>query len=261
MPSNGRSFGQRLLPFFLSITFLASCQAKPAGNPAATATRSAELTAVAVIQATATAARPVPVSGMTPPPLVTPVPSPEPGTPGARPAPPASLLDRLPGLTDLPAGFAIEYEDAEVTAAEIAANYPDPEAHLDRLQSWGFAGSAYREFSIPSPGVNDALQRMIVFRAQVSRYGSPDATSQALQFQASATRARPRWNLSEVSVPALGDETVALQGTVETDGATFIVVVLLVRRGDLLYRYEGASLGYNPYPDVLTIADRVLRRG
>lgn len=250
----------RLL-FLLSAVLLAACQARPATDPAATATRSAELTAVAEIQATATAARPAPASGVTPPPLPTPTPSPTPGTPGATPAPPASLLDRLTGLADLPAGFALDFEDPDVTAPEIAANYLDPKAHLDRLQAWGFAGSAYREFSIPSPGINDALQRMIVFRAQVSRYGSPESTGEALRFQVEATKSRQGWSLTEISTQPLGDETVALQGTVESQGTTFIVAILLVRRGDLLYRYEGASLGYNPYPDVVAIAERALSRG
>ncbi len=249
----------RLL-LLLSAILLAACQARPAADPAATATRSAELTAVAAIQATATAARPAPASGITPLPLPTPAPSPPPPTPGATPAP-VGLLDRLPGLADLPAGFALDYEDPDVTAPEIAANYPDPNAHLDRLQAWGFAGSAYREFTIPSPGINDALQRMIIFRAQVSRYGSPESTGEALRFQREATKARQGWHLAEVSAPPLGDETAALQGTVESDGTTFIVAVLLVRRGDLLYRYEGASLGYNPYPDVVAIAERTLSRG
>lgn len=249
----------RLL-FLLSAILLAACQAGPATDPAATATRNAELTAVAAIQATATAARPAPASGITPPPLPTPTSSPTPGTPGATPAPPASLLDRLPGLADLPAGFALDFEDPDVTAPEIAANYPDPNAHLDRLQAWGFAGSAYREFSIPSPGINDAMQRMIIFRAQVSRYSSPESTGEALRFQVEATKSRQGWSLTEVSTQPLGDETVALQGTVESQGTTFIVAVLLVRRGNLLYRYEGASLGYNPYPDVVAIAERALSR-
>lgn len=250
----------RLL-LLLSAILLAACQARQPANPAATATRSAELTAVAAIQATATAARPIAVLELTPPPLPTPTPSPTLGTPGATPAPPASLLDQLPGLADLPAGFALDFEDPDVTAPEIAANYPDPSAHLDRLQGWGFAGSAYREFSIPSPGINDALQRMIIFRAQVSRYGSPESTGEALRFQVEAAKSRQGWDLAQVSVQPLGDETVALQGTVESQGTTFIVAVLLVRRGDLLYRYEGASLGYNPYPDVVAIAERTLSRG
>ncbi|MCM8750425.1 hypothetical protein NET02_14840 [Thermomicrobiaceae bacterium CFH 74404] len=250
----------RLL-LLLSAILLAACQARQPANPAATATRSAELTAVAAVQATATAARPASAPAVAPPPLPTPTPAEIPGTPGATAAPPASLLDRLPGLADLPSGFALDYEDPDVTAPEIAANYPDPDAHLDRLQQWGFAGSAYREFSIPSPGVNDAMQRMIIFRAQVSRYGSPESTSEALRFQLETTRSRQGWNLTEVSTQPLGDETVALQGTAESDGTTFIVAVLLVRRGDLLYRYEGASLGYNPYPDVVSIAERTLSRG
>jgi hypothetical protein len=251
----------RLL-LLLSAILLAACQARqPAANLAATATRSAELTAVAAIQATATAARPATLPGLTPPPLPPPTPSPAPSTPGATPAPPASLLDQLPGLADLPPGFALDFEDPDVTAPEIAANYPDPSAHLDRLQAWGFAGSAYREFSIPSPGVNDAMQRMIIFRAQVSRYGSPESTGEALRFQVEAAKSRQGWSLTEVSTQPLGDETVALQGTAESDGTTFIVAILLVRRGDLLYRYEGASLGYNPYPDVVAIAERALSRG
>jgi len=244
----------------VSAILLAACQIGSATDLHATATRSAELTAVAAIQAKATADRSVAVSELAPTPRSAPAPSPVSTGHGTTPVPTSSLLDLLPTLTDLPTGFALDYEDADVTAPEIAANYPDPAAHLDRLQDWGFVGSAYREFSIPSPGINDALQRMIIFRAQVSRYGFPEGTGQALRFQLAATKARPGWTLTSVSVQPFGDETVALQGMAVSDGTTFIVVVLLVRRGDLLYRYEGASLGYNPYSDVVAIAGRTLSR-
>jgi hypothetical protein len=243
-----------------SVILLVACQGEAATDPAATATRSVELTAVAEIQATAGTDRSITFPGLAPAPLPTPTPSPLSATPGPTLVPTGGLLDFLPALADLPAGFALDYEDADVTAPEITANYPDPSAHLDRLRDWGFAGSAYREFSIPSPGINDALQRMIIFRAQVSRYGSPESTDQALHFQLATTKARHGWKLTEVSVQSLGDETVALQGTAVSDGTTFIVVVLLVRRGDLLYRYEGASLGYNPYADVVAIAWKTLSR-
>lgn len=93
----------------------------------------------------------------------------------------SNLLDKLPMLEELPNGFAVTSDKTD-SAADIAASYPDPNAHLDRLQQWGFKQGAERDFEIPSPGLNDSMSKMILFNSAVSEFGSPEQARQAIEF-------------------------------------------------------------------------------
>lgn len=244
----------------LAIT-TAACGGSVAATPDVTATRATEITQVAVIQATRTADSVTRTPTPMPSPELTATVAPTPtAVPTATPTPaPSSLLDKLPTLADMPTGFAMTAEEASLSTAEIASSYPDPNAQLDRLKQWGFAGSAFRSFSIPSPGLNDLMQRMVAFSAQVTRYGSPANALASIQFQIKDTMGRPGAQLSQVSVVTIGDQAFALEGSMTSENTKIITAILYVRQGNLLFRYQGNSEAYNSLNDAVSIATKTLR--
>lgn len=267
---------RRLFVSLAIATSLVSCGGASSDQPTVdpTATRAAELTQVANIQASkaaeaSTEAASTPIEDAT---LSTPIPSPIPSptpTPAATPTPTpmptpteeseSNLLDQLPVLDDLPNGFAVTSEKPD-SAADIAASYPDPNAHLDRLQQWGFKQAAERYFEIPSPGLNDSMSKMILYYSAVSEFGSPEQARQAIEFNIQFFKNMDGSKIQSVSVENIGDKSYAAQGTISDQGSSAIVAFLWVQKGRLAFYFRGASLGYNSMDDVVSITKKAIAR-
>jgi hypothetical protein len=275
---------RRVVFLALATALLVACGGEStntdAANTDATATRAVELSIVATLQAE----RVTPTSTASPTPIISPTATPRPDVPTPTPEPTATptlapsptvprtptteptatdvpesdLFARLPTIDDMPSGFAM-VEETKVTKEEIASTWHDPNEALDRLTEWGFRQGAEREFEIPSPGLNDAMQRMVVFRAGALEYASEDAANAAMEYSREE-QLRGRDGIEStvvpVSVQALGDRSIAAQGSLTADGTTAIIAVIWVRDGAVVFRYAGLSLGHNSLDDIIAIAAR-----
>lgn len=245
-------------------------------SPDATATRSAEQTAVATIQsgiaasstettqdeATSTSSLRIESTAIsvatataepTRTPTALPTATPEP-TPTQEPT--GDFFSLLPTIDSVPAGFALTTEE-ELTAPNIAATHPDPDTSLDRLHELGFIGGASRTFEVPSPGLNDAMQRMVIFKANVYEFETPDGADGYIDFNRDIVKAEANGEILDVSVDKIRDRSAGVQGTLASDDAEAIVAMIWVRDGRLIYRFQGVSLGYNSLPDLIEAAQRL----
>lgn len=174
-----------------------------------------------------------------------PVPTDEP-----EPPPPSNPMDALPMLEELTEAGFIVADDGERSADQLAQSYVDPQAHLDRLESWGFSQHVFREFSRQSAGDDDPVPTYVL--ATINVYGSPEQVADAMQWLESS---RTNQGGSVVERPELGDGAVALtQPTVEGDIAGWV----FFGYGDRVYIYY--TQGADPLPEALSLAQRVWER-
>lgn len=228
----------------------ATATATPTEEPEPTATVEPTATTEPTAGATATeSAEPEP----TPSPTTEPEPTADEPAPTEEPEPtpsPSNPMDALPMLDELTdAGFIVA-DDGERSAEQLAQSYIDPQAHLDRLESWGFTQHVFREFSRQSAGEDDPVPTYVL--ATVNVYGSPEQVAEAMQWLESS---RTNQGGSIVERPELGDSAVALtQATVEGDIAGWV----FFGYGDRVYIYY--TQGTDPLPEALSIAHRVWER-
>lgn len=204
---------------------------EPTAEPSPTETVAAEPTETPTTQPEATAETPGPTES--------------PATPA-----PSNPMDALPMLDELTdAGFIVA-DDGERTAEQLAQAYIDPQAHLDRLESWGFSKHVFREFTRNITGDDDPIPGYVL--ATVNVYGSPEQVAEAMQWLESS---RTNQGGSIVERPEIGDRAVALtQNTVEGDIAGWV----FFGYEDRVYIYY--TQGSDPLPEALAIAQRVWER-
>ena len=194
------------------------------------------------------------------PPLWTPTPVPRTPTPTSRtpippPPPPPAVCEEnavaclLPASLPLPhtACFRIE-NDRVLTFDDLLANFSGTYEARDRLQNWGWQGSANRIFACDAPPEGEAGW------VDISLHLFADAASaqEAVDYFA-AIRAEDTMLVS-AAPPAIGDHAAALSGPA-TNGKEF---TLYVSQGPLLIRVTGVSPSGIPFINVLTVAQAIL---
>lgn len=161
-----------------------------------------------------------------------------------------ALRELLPTVAELPGqGYTITAEGTR-TQQELANNYADPAAHLQRLTDWGFKGHVYREFSRDPSGPNDPLPGYVL--ATINVYGSPEQAQAALDW---LTRNGTSQGWQQVDAPTLGDAAAALTAPTATGAPT---ASIYVRANDRVYVYFAE--GGQPLDAVRAIATAVFGR-
>ena len=239
------------------------------------------LTPVVVVTATATSVPiPEPQPSPTASPTVTPEPTPEPSptpeverTPSPSPEPtdepeptaaaseeadaatatPSQVdaMDALPRLEELnpEAGYVVA-DQGERTADQLAQAYMDSNAHLARLEEWGFVQHVFREFTRGESGPEDTLPTYVL--ATVNVYGSPEQADMAMQW---IERSQISQGSIVVDAPDVGDAAIALtHRTSQGEDAAWVVY----RYGSRVYIYY--AQGNQPLDEVFTVAERVFER-
>jgi hypothetical protein len=164
---------------------------------------------------------------------------------------PETLLDQLPTLSDLPAGFTLVAE-GPVSAEELANLHQDPPAELERLNGWGFAGAARREFRAPEESA------LTIFVAAVVELGSPEQALAAMQANRDDVKAALGAEITDVAVAPLGDHTLGAQGTVDVDGTRANAAYVSVRQGAYAFYFVGLSPDADPMPELLALATHAM---
>lgn len=242
-------FGDPIPTATPTITPEPTVTATPTEEPEPTATEEPTPTVEPTAEAT-----PTQTEEPEPPPSPTVEPEPtasEPEPTEVPPTPsPTNPMDALPMLEELSdAGFIVA-DDGERSADQLAQSYIDPQAHLDRLEAWGFTRHVFREFSRQAVGEDDPIPTYVL--ATINVYGSPEQVADAMQWLESS---RTNQGGSIIERPELGDSAVALtQPTVEGDIAGWV----FFGYEDRVYIYY--TQGLDPLPEALALAHRVWER-
>lgn len=181
----------------------------------------------------------------------TPEPTPEP-TATEEPSPPDQIspMDALPQIDELSdAGFAL-IDEGERTAEMLAQAYIDPDAHLQRLENWGFQQHVYREFLRTVSGPEDPYPGYVL--AALNVYGSPEQVADAMHW---LEVSRQNQGGTVIDRPELGEAAVAMtQPTQQGDTAGWV----FFSHHDRVYIYF--TQGFDPLPEALHIATNVWNR-
>ena len=136
-------------------------------------------------------------------------------------------------------------------AAGVAASFPDPEDAAVKLEEFGWAENAYREFSLSDGGDNDT----IVVNVSIHRFSSEGNASNALVYFAEGGQTGS--GLATVDdAPELGEESVTLQGA--TEGGN--IYVIYVREGRFVFRIGGFSPTGDPRETTTGVTERILQK-
>lgn len=170
--------------------------------PTATATPSPTSTQTATATATWTPAS-------TPTPTATCTPTPIPPTPTPTIPPPLDIDPSSVAVTlhDLPAGFFVDdSRTGPWTIRQAADSHPNPEQHMERLLLWGRLAGWRVGFERDASCAN--LLQLQIIQNHVSLYKTAEGAHFSFVYPRS-TRSSELDEFTEVSVPKLGDETVA----------------------------------------------------
>jgi len=193
----------------------------------------------------------------TPKATATPSPTPQP-TLTPTPVRVTGLAALLPTVEDLPNDFQLDSEDADLTAAEVAAEADNAPDYVAKLSEWDYRGGASRQFSLPDPGFSEFISKLLGLQATVLEFGSAEQAQQALAFQYAYAQQRPGWDLHTTDVEALGDSSMALTGSADYQGTTVRAAVIFVQQGARLYRFVGISGATDHFDTTVDIAKQTI---
>ena len=171
---------------------------------------------------------------------------------------PADLAALLPEETELPVEGLAESNSGDRTLSEVVANVAtdaDTQSEVEELlESWGWQGNPFRDFSAPDASqlAPDATTMMFV---SIHGFGNQEAASEALTYFSNVIVASQGY--ADVQADPIGDENRLLR-VVGTDGTTNVVAYIV--DGPLLYRIGGSSPAGDPTGDVLQLSDQLINR-
>jgi hypothetical protein len=220
---------------------------EPESTPTADPTPTEEVTPEPEPTATEEPAEPTSTPEPTAEPEPTPTDEPEEPTPTPQPVPPG---DALPVLEELSDGGYILANEGDRTADQLAQAYIDADAHLARLEEWGFQQHVFREFTRNPTGEGDTLPAYVL--ATVNVYGSPEQADLALQW---LERLQVSQGATVVDPPDIGDAALSMTQQTTTGEA---VAWVIYRLDDRIYIYY--AQGNEPMPEATRIATTVHQR-
>jgi type II secretory pathway pseudopilin PulG len=250
---------------------------RDAASVAATATRSAELNAMAAALGTVTptvvppseTATTEPPTATVPPPTNTPpadTPTPKPEDQGdsaavsggdnpeptKKPSVP-KIGDMLPAGKDVPDGFQ-QTDDGKLSKDDVAGSFSDPEDAAAKLDEWGWKENAYRIYEIPADA-DHAADDVTYLYVSIHRFDSSGSASAALPYFAQAVEEAR--GLREVNIDdQLGDEMIVAAGPDDRSNE----VTLYIRTGNRIVRVTAFADSGDSTDEAVALAKKVLAK-
>ncbi|MGH9173726.1 MAG: hypothetical protein ACRD1H_05195, partial [Vicinamibacterales bacterium] len=176
-------------------------------------------------------------------------------TPTVVPAEPVDLAQFFPTDEQLPPEFSI-FDDLVITAEEVASDYPDPAAHLQRLEEWGFQGLVARWYQLPeSLLVND---RMNIMSVGIYQYGSNEQAIAAVEWGIQDFRECGCFDhLGEPVFTPAWDRILSVSGRTIYGEENFNISRAYLIKNAIVIRVEGRAGEVDPTPEVDTFVQSV----
>lgn len=130
-------------------------------------------------------------------------------------------------------------------AAGVAGSFPNADDAAVKLEEFGWAENAYREYSLTDGADTDT----IVVSVSIHRFGSEGGASDALTYFAEGSGLAP-----VEDAPGIGEESVTVQGV--TEGGN--IYVIYVREGRFVFRIGGFSTAGDPAEVTSGVTERIL---
>ncbi len=245
---------------------VASAAVEATSPPTATEVEAVDPTSIAIdtveptASPTVTAAATVthePTVAATPTPTATEPPTP---TPAPTIIPMEALVELLPGPEDVGTGYTVSREEASEDPMSLAATWPDPDAHIERLTQWGFKRWVLREVALPAPGLNDLAVRPVYVSCSIIEYGSPEQVIEATEYlwnyllgQATDNR-----TVDQVSGETLGEWSILSVENDTTGQQQVIRSYVWAQTGSFQYSCRSGSGIYNPLDDAIRLTKQML---
>jgi hypothetical protein len=251
---------------------------RDSASAAQTATRTAELSALAAATASSAATTEPTATATTPAPTATVAQAQPTATvpePTDTPAPEAAAAsnddesdessgggggggqtpigEMLPSQDDVPEGFE-ETDDGKLSKAEVAGSFSNADDAAAKLDEWQWKDNVYRIFEL-SADREHAPEDVTYLYVSIHRFGSAEAAGAALPYFAGEVQ-NARGLAPVETDQQLGDQMIAVAG----GAAGTNEVGLYIRDGARVVRVTAFSEAGDALDDALALADKVLNK-